>query len=1756
MKSFRPNPRLLGIGLLTGLLLGASSASPLQHAATISAPASTQVAAVSSALQVLPTDRSVLLADGRVLRLGADGTTLTLSDPQGKPTGRILTLPMPRIDASLTLLPSGRILIWGGANRKGALQDGGFWFDTDVQVLVPAVDLKLSPRKGHTATVLTDGRVLFAGGQSTGQPAELWDERTGQVVVATHDNAMLRLGHSAVLEADGRVRLSGGTDSLGHPAQADVVFDPKTTSFQIERHQPSITPTEVALAGSLPAATTQNVDPDTRLALRFNQPLKMAEVNGSSVTLMGPGGLTPVRVQPAEGGRLAFVAPLQELFPDSKYTLLVSGVRGANGKPLLLTAIDFRTAAIAAATPLAKASATPTAATNRLTAVFARTAPPKSLCAASDPLLLCQLKDTLQDGIWTPGRNNTDGRWRLPGKQPELLDPTIPGFVSKALHLTMVMGSIRRVDGVPMANVEVSIGTNAVRTDGAGNFILFGVPAGKQEVYVDGTTANANGAEYGQIVAGVQVKPAQLNQLPYTMYLPRIAQRDKVQIASPTLQDTIVTNPDIPGLQVVIPAGTVIRDRKGRIVTELAIVPTPANRASIALPANFTSYFELEPGGAQVQALTPAAAKGIRVLYPNYEHAKPGTKANFWMYDSNDQWQVYGKGQVTADGAHYASEAGVGLHVYMPFGLNPDQNKPGTSGGPNCTPGNTGSNGGGCPGGDQDPNAQQITSGSPGCPPQIVTWPSNHEGPATYSGGCPAGGPAGPASGTGATGGDPIDLRTGEPIYAATDIAINDILPIKFGRTYRPDDTGFDEFGLGTVSSYNYQIATPSIGTAVDLVLPNGTNIVYNPVPGESDTWQNTTSATDFDGSVLQVYADGEAVTVYPVYQNGPGFVITLRDGAKMFFPQNQNYVLGWIQDRFGNCLNLTYDAGLLSRITSPSGRYVQLTYNPSNFIQNATDSIGRTWTYGYNSFGLLSSITLPDKTTGQYGYATLAIPGAYAYPVVNGNQSAYADRLQSLIDRNGNQAFYNTFASTTSITGWTVTKQTLADNTFSTFSFTPTSALVTAPDGSERRVTYASATALYPQTDTAGYGTPQALTYTFVRDPNTQQVTQRTDQLGRVSKYGYDAWGRLTSMTWMYETSEQVTASAIYYPDGDIESRTDQLGHTATFGYTGRCLTSVTNALGNALTLTCNGYGQPTSVTDPLGDARTLQYQGYDLSALIDGLGRTTTKRYDALGRVIAVVDPAGNTTRTEYDVDGRVSASYDGSGNATTNSYYNNDQLYKTVEPGGLSVTWVYDTLNRLQTRIDGLGNSESWTYNVPGRTSTHTDRKGQVTTTNYNVLGKASLVQYADGSTQTPTYDAMSRETALADSADGTLTWKYTDTFDQINYESGAQGMVTHQFDAAGRPQYRDFGLSNQVTYQFDVGNRLQTIAQGSETVGFQFDNANRLQQITLPNRVTEVYGYDAANELTGINWAQGSGTAIGNLVYGYDSFGRLTSQTGSFDSTTLPTANTSVSTVNNNEQLATYNGKKQTYDLNGNLTSDGTNTYVWNARNQLTQILQGTTVIGTYAYDAIGRRISKTESGLTTIFLYDGFNAMQETLNGVVNPILTGLGIDQRFARNDASGRMYFLTDKLGSTRGLTDVNGVLQERYNYDAYGNTTATVSGFTNPYQYAGREHDQSGLYYNRARYYSSTMGRFIAEDPIGLAGGLNPYAYVNGNPISLTDPMGLCGIDIIEAADAIDFVVVGAVAIGLAVDAPFIAAAAGFTAIWIAGDWIADHL
>lgn len=153
--------------------------------------------------------------------------------------------------------------------------------------------------------------------------------------------------------------------------------------------------------------------------------------------------------------------------------------------------------------------------------------------------------------------------------------------------------------------------------------------------------------------------------------------------------------------------------------------------------------------------------------------------------------------------------------------------------------------------------------------------------------------------------------------------------------------------------------------------------------------------------------------------------------------------------------------------------------------------------------------------------------------------------------------------------------------------------------------------------------------------------------------------------------------------------------------------------------------------------------------------------------------------------------------------------------------------------------------------------------------------------------------------------------------------------------------------------------------------------------------------------------------------------------------------------------------------------------------------------------MARRTQATINNNTTTYLYDGHDIVAELGQNPAQYLRTD-HIDEAIARYTAEGDHYLLTDLLGSTLILANDQGTTTTTYTYSPFGETQTQGETSDNPTQYTGRENDETGLYYYRARYYAPGVGRFISEDPIGLEGGINRYVYVDNAPTMYVDPTG----------------------------------------------------
>jgi RHS repeat-associated protein len=1600
---------------------------------TVPAPA----AARGQSATLLP-DGRWMLAGG--LQSGAASAAVFIQDEQAlREPLRLQPLAGKMLQArsghSATVLPDGSVLILGGVDANGIALGSAEIFDPLTGEITAIADTGLTPRSRHAATLLTDGYVLITGGVARDgsllRNAELWNPTTQRAEPLANVLLAPRAEHSSALLPSGKGLIWDGTAD-GNQLPGPELFDPATSRFDlINAAEDALPPSYLndatpRVEASLPEADAHDVDVTDRVAVRFSEPLQVKGVNARSVTLVGPAGAVEGKVVAAGSGLLLFFTPSVDLLPAATYTLFMQELTDRQGQPLAWTSFSFTTRGIAAdpvpvvrapgRSPIGVDTLIPEAKKDvQLTEAKKEKEAEKKKAKQPEPEKQSQPLDDDEFEDWIPGEHHRHGQWRVLGRknEPRISKPLIPArALQAAAKATALSGRVARLNGRPLAGVRVSVGNASTVTDADGRFLLTGVPAGKRELTVDGSGAESGGRRYTKHFISVDVAPKRTTVLSQPIYLARTSTRGEISISSPAASDLVLTHPDIPGLELHISKGTVLRTPDGKIVTKLAIVPLPVDRAPFAVPDGFPVYFTVQPAGVFVDNSATGTAGGIRVVYPNYIGAAPGTRVTFWNYDPKGEgWQVYGQGTVSQDGRQVIPDPDIVQRDLMAFGY-----------------------------------ALENTGNDPADAPR---------------GKCKKG--------------DPVDCGTGLFLHQVTDLFVTDTLPIGITRTYRPKDPKKRDFGIGTSHNYALFLSNPTgetVPPAVDLILPDGGRVRFEKIAGtwlDSVVYRHSSTPTEWFGATLQMNVPADR------------WQITTRDKTVYDFSDHSPSTLTAIRDRNGNAITITRTntGGKIEQVRSSNGRALKFLHDTSNRITEIKDNSGRIVKYEYDQQGRLVRVTDPDRKVERYTYDS-------------------SNRMTSVIDRRGNTMVTNVYDANSR-----VSQQTLADGAVWQFAYTLNAA------GRVVRTTVTDPRNFVEQLDfnEDGYltqiisalGQPEQQVMTFVREPLTNLLMSTTDALGRVDRFTYNSVGRISSVVRAVGTTEEITETFSYEPNfSNLAAYTDPLNHQTQLDYDGAGnLVSITDPQSHVSTVEYDAHGQPIKWTNPVGKVTQVDYEGGDVSAVTDPLGRVSSSVTDSAGRVIVVTDPFGNRTRAEYDAMDRVVRSTDARGGVTAMTYdaHGNPLTIRDARDVASHV-YTYDVRDRVKTYTDPLGKTETYNYDGMSNLTSKVNRKNQTTTYTYDALNRLKMITYADSSTVTVTWDAGNRPRQFADSTNGTITHEY-DNLDRLTREVSPQGQVDYEYDAAGRRAQFTVSGKAPVTYVYDAADRLTQIAQGMTAVGFTYDDAGRRNTITLPNGVVGTYAFNDADQLRSIAYAK-NGTAVGDVSYTYDLAGRRIGFGGSLAkqvvSATVPSA-----TYDAANRLTNWGGAVLGYDDQGNLTSFGSRTFAWNARDELVSSSSGSS---TFAYDVMGRRTSRVASGTTTSYLHDGLNP------AVVNNdfMLEGLGLDEIYARVDVSGTTTFVPDALGSTRLLTDASGSATASYAYAPYGEVSKTGSDDT-AFRFTGREHDgDANLDYFRARYYSPELGRFISEDPIGLAAGMNLYGYVEGDPVSLTDPTGEC--------------------------------------------------
>jgi RHS repeat-associated protein len=1198
---------------------------------------------------------------------------------------------------------------------------------------------------------------------------------------------------------------------------------------------------------------------------------------------------------------------------------------------------------------------------------------------------------------------------------------------------TALSGLVLQENGRPLPHVQLTLGTHSTWSDATGRFLLTGLSAGHHVLDIDGAHAQGPGA-YGYFEGGVQLLAGQTNHLPWTIWMPALDTAHALTIPSPAPSRLVLRTPRVPGLELIIPKGTVLRRGSwGKVVRKITITPMPVGRTPVPLAPGMPSFFTVQPGDVS------ASPSGIKVIYPNLTNQPPGAQIPFIVYNPGLRgpgWYDYGHGTVSKNGTQIVPSAKTSVWQFRPFGV--------TYSNPTCT----------------------FSIG-------IIHF------------GCPK-------TGDNSGDGDPVDLQSGLFVMRHVDLALSDVIPVSLTRVYQQADGNLRTFGIGMNDPFDEFITPgPSDNGSSTFLLaqPDGSSVQYLPTatPG---LFQAAPTPSQYFGSTLTQLSDRD-------------FTLTLKDGTTYSFGTETAHLVS-ISDHFGNALTIDRDpnTGQLIQVTSPNGRWIKFTYGPcdtatspaSTCVTQVQDDIGRTVTYGYDtSTGHLTSVTDPNSQVTTYGYNT-------------------AGQLTTITDPRNIKYLTNGYDPQSG----RVRTQTLANGGTYQYSYVTNSqgnavsATVTDPLGHIRQVQFDANG--YTTSDTFGYSTSLQQTTTYQRDPATELITAVTDPMGHETTYTYDAFGHVASMTTLAGTSSAATTSYTYDPVYErLATITDPLHHTTTLAYadSGPQETITTTDPQGHQTVETLEDGQIVKTVDPLGDTRYYSYFDGQLVAVADADGNVGTLYEDAGGRLLQAADPTGDVTQYGYDNNDETTSIVDATGGTTALSYDSDGNLLKITDPLGQATAYTYTPMDQIATVTDPLGRIQKLTYNLDGQLTQQTDRNGTVDVTSYDALGRPVMEGYgrsgsAYQSKENLSYYPSGLVKQIVDSVNGTSSFTYTG-LGLLATETTPQGKVSYSYNADSERSQLTVAGQPPVTYGYTADGALASETQSTSTVSVAYDAAGRQSSLTLPNGVAEAYAYDPAGNITQIAYAHGA-TSLGNLSYTYNADGEPSSVGGSVASTVLPAA-MSGAAYNADNELTGLNGASYTYDKNGDLLSDGANTYTWNDRGQLTSS-SGAAGTATYGYDPLGRRSSVTTGGTTTDYLYDGANPVQESAGGSPTlSLLTGLRPDQIFSLSSGSGSVFPLTDALGSTVATTGSAGTVQTAYSYGPYGSVATTGAASADPFQFAGQQNDGTGLYYDNARYYSAALGRFTSQDPLGLAGGTaNTYEYTADSPTIFTDPSGLC--------------------------------------------------
>ncbi|CAN7709447.1 DUF6531 domain-containing protein [Variovorax sp. LjRoot290] len=570
----------------------------------------------------------------------------------------------------------------------------------------------------------------------------------------------------------------------------------------------------------------------------------------------------------------------------------------------------------------------------------------------------------------------------------------------------------------------------------------------------------------------------------------------------------------------------------------------------------------------------------------------------------------------------------------------------------------------------------------------------------------------------------------------------------------------------------------------------------------------------------------------------------------------------------------------------------------------------------------------------------------------------------------------------------------------------------------------------------------------------------------GAVQRATYDGAGNMMSLT----DGNGATTYFLFGPCRRLLERIDPLGGTTRYGWGSEVgwLDSVTNENGEIYRFERDALGH------------VVRSQGFD--------GAVRQFRHDAAGRVLAYTNANGESIDIRRDAIGRVAGLALPDGETASFEFSGAGYLVAAAN-ADIAIRFERDAIGRVVREVQG----EDWidnTLDPLGNLVRTATSRGHTVDCDFDANGFVSRVSALEGEGFAIERNGYSQETTRRAPGGLTLRQRY-DRLGRLLEQSIGIVPTAPVGTAPSRP-----GAIVRRAFSHDRGGNLLSVLDGRwGRNDFEYDPAQRLIQALREKGLNELFDYDPAGNITRARrsdddgssesaWRYAAGNRLvtrGDTLYEYDAEGRLVRKIEAFQS-----------------------------------PSPAEWSYEWDAIDRLRSVMRPDGAVWRYRYDPLGRRVEKAGPGARRRFLWQEDVAIQEIDDD--KPVAAWIYDRYSHAplatvQNDRL--LWMVNDAIGTPREVVDRDGAIVWSAAYTAWGEALAPPPGEALPsagrlvqnIRFPGHYFDaETGLHYNRHRYYEPASGRYLCDDPIGLRGGLSGYLYCT-NPIGFIDPWGLTG-------------------------------------------------